>query len=277
MSLALGISHFFSREAQSGPACRETNLLQMKMAFLFLSRSHLNGSMSLEIICCVHSLFWAGTDGWFARPSFPKVSPASHQMFTLPPLRLCTFLLVPYSRNKSPADIVIQAETRQAPFEWHTSSSSQSGSSCWTLPTTTSAVLATSPSQDPFSRCEMEARATTTPAGGASKGSVWRLVSCRNYPFPLSDQQGCLHRLAAGWPEGLGTAAAPRKGMAVVLWDHANTCMTILNEDGTRIWSIFYHNMQQEVPGYIISFYQLSWYLESISSLVCCLCFFSCI
>lgn len=62
------------------------------MACLFLSRSHLNGSVSLDIICCVCSLFWACTDGRFAWPSFPEVSSASDQMFILPLLRLCSAL-----------------------------------------------------------------------------------------------------------------------------------------------------------------------------------------
>lgn len=63
MSLASGILHAFSREAQSSPACHKTNLVQMKMACLLLSRSHLSGSMSRDIFCCVRSLFWACTDG----------------------------------------------------------------------------------------------------------------------------------------------------------------------------------------------------------------------
>lgn len=121
MSLASGTLHFVSREGQSGPACRKTNLLQMKMACLFFSGSHLNGSVNLDI-CCVCSLFWACTDGWFAWPSFPEVSSASDQMFILPLLRLCSFLLLPKSWSKATTDIIIKTETVQSSLKWHTSS-----------------------------------------------------------------------------------------------------------------------------------------------------------
>lgn len=85
MSLASGILHVFSREAQSSPACCKTNLLQMKMTCLLLSRSHLNGSVSLDIICCVHSLFWACTDGDLHGHHFQKCR--------LPQTRCSSFLL----------------------------------------------------------------------------------------------------------------------------------------------------------------------------------------
>lgn len=85
MSLASGTFRVFSREAQSSPACRKTNLLQMKMACLLLSRSHLNGSVSLDIICCVRSLFWACTDGDLHGHHFQKCC--------LPQTRCSSFLL----------------------------------------------------------------------------------------------------------------------------------------------------------------------------------------
>lgn len=64
-------------------------------------------------------------------------------------------------------------------------------------------------------RCEMEVRTTITywpPARGAFKASMWRLVSCRSYPFLLANQHGCLQRSVADWLEGLGTAASLIKG-----------------------------------------------------------------
>lgn len=55
------------------------------MACLLLRRSHLNGSVSLDIICCVHSLFWACTDGDLHGHHFQKCR--------LPQTRCSSFLL----------------------------------------------------------------------------------------------------------------------------------------------------------------------------------------
>lgn len=217
----------------------------MKMACLFLSRSHLNGSMSLDIICCVRSLFWACTDGWFAWPSFPEVSSASDQMFILPPLRLCFalfFLFLTLETNllqtlssRLKLCILPSSDTHPA----NISAVNCAEPSPWQL----LPFLLPVPPNILFSglcipRHKMEVTTPyhsvfPPPRGTFNEDSMWRLVECRKCPFPLPNQHGSLQRSAADWLQELRIAAAPIKLMGVVLCDQS---WTLVWPCGCTLW-----------------------------------------
>lgn len=120
VSLASGILHAYSWEAQSSPACHKTNLVRMKMACLLLSRSHLSGSMSRDIICCVCSLFWACTDGDLHGHHFQSVvclrADVHHSSAETMLFSSCSLLLKQISWRHCHQD----CNSAASPFEWLT-------------------------------------------------------------------------------------------------------------------------------------------------------------